>query len=492
MSPPPSRDDCETQDKVRIRKEYNGERKASDHQMNSYSQQTTALSPEAVSSPDAQQIVGSPTDIAAASGLKPAMQSIGLNSASRKHLGKRVFAQFELDTAVPRKNAQFVREEIYAVSAVRRPNNARTGEVQAAKATGRSIIGEILREAPRYFRHLTELGITPTPPRHLLGLEPAALPDWYADLVEAAKKITVEISRRGKPYRRRQRNTVPILLAAVASYPTAPDEHDPQYREWRAQVIAWAELHYGSHLVGVYEHLDEAHGHVHCLAANPDGRPVRSLHSGWAAVDNATANGIAKKALGQVYRSAMRKFQEEFFEHVGRNCGLERLSTAPKRRVGYAESRRQKEWEEQVARSEATARERREKEEVRSRERERDFAARIEAVVLRETEAKSVETQIGLAMKKMLLERARIAAAHAQLEEKKRHFEQEAAELTRARMAMEADLAEIGRIQALREDIYAMWNAAIGEGVTSREHAVRAMEARDWPTEPLKSRPGIR
>lgn len=461
--------------------------------MTSFTQPTTALSPVLTSDSDMKQTAPSHKDIAApTAGPGPAMQHTGSSTASRNHTKINKSAQFGMDKVMSGQNAQFVREEIFAISPVPRPNNARTGEVQAAKATGRSIIGEILREAPKYYRHLTALGIKPIPPRHLSGLKPADLLDWYTNLLEAAGKINVESTRLGKPYRRRQRSTVPIMLAAVASYPAPPDDHDPRYRQWRSQVVAWAERHYGSNLVGVYEHLDEAHGHVHCLAAHPDGRPVRSLHSGWAAVAKATANGTAKKELGQVYRSAMKDFQDEFFDCVGRECGLDRLSPAPKPRVGYAESRRQKEWEEQVAQSEAEARERREKEEVRLRERERDLAARIEAVVLRETEAENAGTQIRLAMEKMLLERARLAAAQAQMDEKKRRLEQDAAELTRARLAMEADLTEIERIRASREDIYAMWNAAIHAGVISRDDAVRALEARDWPISPLKSRPGIR
>ncbi len=175
----------------------------------------------------------------------------------------------------------------------------------------------------------------------------------------------------------------------------------------------------------------------------------------------------------------MKDFQDEFFDCVSRECGLDRLSPAPKQRVGYAESRRQKEWEAQVARSEAEARERREKQEVGLRKRERDLAAHIEAIILHETEAERGGTQIRLAMKKMMVERARLAAAQAKMEEKKRRLEQEAAELEWTRPEMQVDRTEIERIRSSQEGIHVMWAEAIHEGATTRADAIRALQARN-------------
>ncbi len=210
------------------------------------------------------------------------------------------------------KRVQFVREEIYAIAAVCRQKNVKTGKANPPKSSGRSVIGELIREAPRYFKHLIHQDISPISPRLLWGKPPEDLVEWYEGHVLKANTIKVNVQRKGKTYERGQRSTVPILLSAVASYPAPPNDDDPKYQIWKCCVVEWAKSQYGDCLISVCEHVDEGYGHVHCLAACPDAQSARTLHSGHSATDEAKAAGTPTSELGKVYRAALAGYQEDF------------------------------------------------------------------------------------------------------------------------------------------------------------------------------------
>ena len=323
---------------------------------------------------------------------------------------------------------QFVREEIFAISRVRRPADRSTGQARDAKASAADVIGEVIREAPQHYRHLTAQGLTPMPARCLYGVAPEALQEWFKGHCERAPENLSPQRLYGKEYMRRQSPQVPSLLSTVASYPGPADDDDISYCSWRTAVTAWAREHYGDDLISVLEHVDEPHGHVHILVARPDASPVRGLQSGWAERDAAIERRVDPSELGEAYRQGCRRFQDRFFEAVGRSCGLDRISPQPQARHSYQEARVRKQMEEEVKLVEASLKLARSDWEYRNSRKEADLLARIDAVVAREAAADGALAQ---AMRRA----ATVAHELEQLERIK-------AEASRLAAAAEAKMAE--------------------------------------------------
>ena len=196
---------------------------------------------------------------------------------------------------------QFVREQIYALARVKRPADKSTGQMRNPKASAADVIGEVIREAPQHYRHLTAQGLTPMPARCLYGVAPEALQDWFKGHCERAPKNLRPQRLNGKVNMRRQSPQVPSLLSTVASFPGPANDEDIGYCAWRTAVTDWAREHYGADLISVLEHVDEPNGHVHVLVARPDASPVRALHSGWAEKDAANERGVDPSELGEAY-----------------------------------------------------------------------------------------------------------------------------------------------------------------------------------------------
>lgn len=324
--------------------------------------------------------------------------------------------------------SQFVREEIYAIDRVNRPADKLTGQARDPKSSAADVIGEVIREAPQHYRHLTAQGLTPLPARCLYGVAPEALQDWFKGHCERAPANLSPQRLNGKVNMRRQSPQVPSLLSAVASFPGPADDDDISYCLWRTAVIAWAREHYGADLISVLEHVDEPHGHVHILVARPDASPVRGLQSGWAERDAAIERGVDPSELGEAYRQGCRRFQDRFFDAVGRPCGLDRLSPQPSARHSYQEARVRKQLEEEVEVVEASLKLARSDWEYQNSRKEADFLARIDAVVAREAAADS-------AMAQAMRRAAAVAHEREQLERIR-------AETSRLAAAAEAKMAE--------------------------------------------------
>lgn len=82
--------------------------------------------------------------------------------------------------------------------------------------------------------------------------------------------------------------------------------------KWRELVVAWAKNRYGKHLLGVYEHTDEANGHIHIhihiLFANK-GRNVKPIMSGPSAAKAKLAEGGTPAQAQEALIEANKKFQ---------------------------------------------------------------------------------------------------------------------------------------------------------------------------------------
>lgn len=200
------------------------------------------------------------------------------------------------------------------------------------KSSARDIIGEVARETPKHYKHLTEAGLEPKPPRSLHGVEAESLAEWYErELVPQAEAQYEEYARRdGTLVRRRQRMTTTVLGATVVGFDTAPSPHDRRYKHFEERVVAWARKKYGRKLVGVYAHDDEPHGHIHILFAD-EGRQIKQSMDGHAAALFSVQQGEPRATAKERLVAANERLQNEFQEEVGKWVGLARKGPTPER-----------------------------------------------------------------------------------------------------------------------------------------------------------------
>lgn len=239
-------------------------------------------------------------------------------------------------------SAQFVHEGGYAINKGQRKakivttNGVRKSvKVGRKKASARDVIGEAIREAPKYFQHID----APQPAIHLWGKRPEELVDWYEDLQRkaAVQTETMLLKKSGGLVTRKQRSSTVVMISSVFSYPEKHDLNNPAYAKWLLMVTAWCKRHYGRNLVSVLCHQDENFGHVHCIAQNADnpGASVRHLMAGFSEVQKARAEGIKGRKLVGIYNDGYVQMQDHFHARVGAKCGLHRKSEFPKPRLDY-------------------------------------------------------------------------------------------------------------------------------------------------------------
>jgi hypothetical protein len=122
---------------------------------------------------------------------------------------------------------------------------------------------------------------------------------------------------------RRARGSTPVLLSAVASYPDALAGADEEARgrmaRWRDRVIkTWREW-WGSQLVAIVEHLDEARYHLHGLVVAPlrAGRvAMGEIFPAVAARQTARETGQTKRMQDRAYKTGLRALQDAFHAAV--------------------------------------------------------------------------------------------------------------------------------------------------------------------------------
>ena len=209
-------------------------------------------------------------------------------------------------------HGQFVRIQTYARVASKKAQQLENAKAaakgRAAKTVWNSadVIAEALRDAGAC-GHVLD----PQPPVFHYGTE-ARMRGLVIELEGVSDAIQ---KRTGK----KPRKDTSHLLAGVLSYPDDAPKGD-RYDEWRARSIKWLQKRYGSNLVAVLEHQDEANPHLHWYCIEPEGLDVKQLHEGWTA-----------KKDGQEYRAAMRLVQDDYHRDVGAYVGLLRIGPGGKR-----------------------------------------------------------------------------------------------------------------------------------------------------------------
>ena len=198
---------------------------------------------------------------------------------------------------------QFVHIAVYSLHSPKK-----TSRGADRKWAVRDVIAEASRE-PQACLHVPR----PRPPNLLHG----------PSLAELEAEIGTIHARSTDAAGRRLRKDASVLLAGVASYPRGGIE----YSYWKQSTLEWLQTENGEHLRSVVEHTDEAHPHLHFYVVNPDGGNVKDLHPGFRAAKSAQT----PKEQRLAYNTAMRAFQDRFWEHVAGPSGLARLGPGRQR-----------------------------------------------------------------------------------------------------------------------------------------------------------------
>jgi len=212
---------------------------------------------------------------------------------------------------------QFIHIETYALKASSKikPNPKKGGETKV-KFSASQIIDEALREV-NACPHVDN----PMPPKFVFGSE--------NDMRNLIPRINDAVLRFKNPDGRKLRSDAHVLLAGVASYPRESEQEDPQaYQRWRSSTVDFLKQKYGDHLAVVVEHQDEGHPHLHFYCINEQCPNIKLIHDGHAA---AAAHPPLSKDATLAYKSAMREFQNDYYQKVGVQMGLARTGPGRKR-----------------------------------------------------------------------------------------------------------------------------------------------------------------
>lgn len=189
---------------------------------------------------------------------------------------------------------------------------------RAGKSSGRGHwpIAKILAEAgraPEASKHVAN----PKKPKLIYGLN---LHNLAVLIDEIAEKATFE---NGKKIR----IDTPILLSIVASFPRETQLLDiKKYERWKIDTVNFIGSLYKSRLRTVIEHDDEANPHLHFFLV-PDSGRAKDIHPGYYAERGSDDPKEKKKK----HTLALKKFQDMYWQVVGRKNGLNRLGPARSR-----------------------------------------------------------------------------------------------------------------------------------------------------------------
>jgi hypothetical protein len=171
----------------------------------------------------------------------------------------------------------------------------------------------------------------PSTPKLLYGCSPLEAGRLAAERADQA----YDHGRR----RRGLRRDGIALLAGVASYPVlrklveSDAAEKEAYMRWCAMTLLWLIQQFGEHLLSVVEHADENFLHLHYYVVpklRPDGRlNLHEIHPGRRAKRDAAEVDACKKYQDAAYRSAMARWQDDYWYEVSRNFGHGRYG--PKR-----------------------------------------------------------------------------------------------------------------------------------------------------------------
>lgn len=222
-----------------------------------------------------------------------------------------------------------------------------------ANPAGQSV-DQILAEAARVPQFSVHVA-SPSAPRVIAGLPPAEIKRRH-DAMVAAGRITVTLAD-GSTKKRGIRKDRHTLLTCVASHPLlssqvqADADARQKYTTWVEYNLAYFQKLFGDKLMGVVEHLDEEHPHLHAFVLPIDDPTcsARDLNPAWCAKTEAEATAreaghdpkAAVKFGNVAYKARARDLQDEYHREVGIAAALTRLG--PKReRLSRAQWRTRK------------------------------------------------------------------------------------------------------------------------------------------------------
>lgn len=351
-------------------------------------------------------------------------------------------------------------------------------EVYSRKGRDGRSVDFILAEAERRPDACLHVA-APTPPELVFGVRVGEVRRLHDEQAAAA----IATTKAGKT--RRIRSDQNTLLTVVASHPATMEavRSDPStaraVREWEARTVRWLQDQYGTALVSVIRHTDEAHPHLHAFVL-PDDPEMRAgrLHPGQQAKAGIMSVGPAEDEDGKTlnrrgdvaYRAAMRGWQDSYWQTVGLPCGLTRLG--PRRRRLTRE-----EWQAEKVQAQA----------VRiARERADALRTAGDAFVTK------TRTEAAAAIRQAQAEAAEIrAAAIARQEAAMRLHDQAEARIRKARSVLsrarregsrilEDARAKAGRLRSIGSRIRSLWD---GLRTSTVEARIRQFVAGEIATE---------
>jgi hypothetical protein len=201
-------------------------------------------------------------------------------------------------------------------------------ETFSRKSTGKKLsVDQILDEADReegacpHVEH-------PQPPTLVYGLSIQELRALHAQKCDEARLVN------NKGQSRSIRKDQQTLACIVLSYPQDGED----YNLWEDKSLEWLKEKYGSQLKTVVCHKDESHPHLHAYLLADDMKAA-AFNEGKKAKDDYMKSDEAKaidskqanKNGDRAYRSAMRSWQDSYFESVAIHCGLSRIGPGKRR-----------------------------------------------------------------------------------------------------------------------------------------------------------------
>lgn len=202
-------------------------------------------------------------------------------------------------------NAQFAHVSTYA-----RKTSSKTGWS----------VGQIAGEAgrnPENSPHVQQ----PLEPVQLVGFPVLELPQRLEDFL-ATK--TSKVNTKAGVKERKVREDAHVLTCSVYSWPEHVGDFDKAKAEaFFRDCIDFHAKEFGAEVQSAVMHLDETHPHIHVYSFHAN---ARADHPGHQAKKEAAKTGQDPE---QAYKTAMKGFQDRFFEQVGIRHGLDRLG--PKR-----------------------------------------------------------------------------------------------------------------------------------------------------------------
>lgn len=230
---------------------------------------------------------------------------------------------------------QFIHIESYSKSP---PKSAQHKNKKTGKASGKKAghcVNYVVKEATRDPDSIPHID-NPQPPIYHHGKP--------LEQLEETCTAWMETMKDGKG--RAMRKDALCLVAGVASAPH--DISEEAWQAFRADLIKWLQEKYGERLQTIIEHTDESHPHLHFYVVPLPGERFEVIHEGKAAAALEKANGGLKGEQNQAYKSAMRDFQDQFYNGVGIEHGFTRIGPGKRRLT-------REEWKLEQIQAEAAA-----------------------------------------------------------------------------------------------------------------------------------------